>query len=92
MLAPHPKAASPPPHPLELTGMVYGEAQAGKAEGGLGLLPGGGGFWRARALRQAGAQPVKALTLQCESRRHRWTGPVTTSMSGGAKWAKTREC
>ena len=28
----------------------------------------------------------------CESRKHRWVGLVTASMSGGAQQAKKREC
>ena len=92
MLVTHPKAASPPSPGTDGHGRTVSLRDRGMCgAGGLGPLPGGGGCWSAWAFDARGPSFSRLWHL-CESRKHRWIGLVTTSMSAGAKEAKKREC
>lgn len=85
---------APPPTPSPSLGTDGHGRMAGlkpeRRGEGLGLLP-GEVVSAGPALGHAGTQLVKAPTLHCASRKHRWVGLVTSSMSGGAERAKKRE-
>lgn len=92
--APVTPLSQPPPAPSLGTdghGRMAGLKPERRGVGGSWSPSRGGGVC-SPALGHAGTQPVKASTLQCGSRKHRWTGLVTSGMSGGAEQPKDREC